>query len=315
MQNLELVKVYLDVGSGKYGTIHGVDKLAQRFTQAIPQGATHSVCPDDNTNDLIHQTPIYPKAKYIEALLPFFEQKLTSATYSVLARGNIPVVISSNHVNAAANLAAFLNHHKDKKVAVLWIDAHADLHSIYTTPSGNLHGTPLATAIREDNKDCQVNEPTSEVIAFWEQLKALGGQHKTGVIPSDVFFLGLRSFEPPESHLIEKYDMFAVSASEHRADFDTILTKVVSQLQAYDSIYVSFDVDALDDSLVPATGTPEPQGYELAEMQVIFDKVLSLPNVGLFEITEFNPTLDSDESKHEHIYKLFDYALQLLKSR
>lgn len=311
MQNLALIEVYLDIGSGKYGTIYGVDKLGEIFKNICPNAPIHIIKPDNNTNELIHQTPIYPKAKYIEALTPFFENKLTPTTKSVLDKGELPVIISSNHVNAMGNLGAFLNHHKDKKVGVVWIDAHADLHTIYTTPSGNLHGTPLATAIGDDNLDCQENTPPAEVVAYWERLKNLGdGQF---VAPNDIYFLGLRSFEPPETYLIEKHNIFAVSATQHRADFDNILNKVVEKLQDYDTLYVSFDIDALDESLVPATGTPEPQGYEVAEMRTIFEKVLSLPNVGLFEITEFNPTLDNDKGKHQAIFELFGYAVGLLK--
>lgn len=315
MQTLSLIEVYLDIGSGKYGTIYGVDKLGEIFKHNCPNGQIHVVKPDDTTNELIHQTPIYPKAKYIEALTPFFENKLTPVTKSVLDKGELPVIISSNHVNAMGNLGAFLAHHKDKKVGVLWIDAHADLHTVYTTPSGNLHGTPLATAIGDDNLDCQENTPPAEVVAYWERLKTLGGADRASLKPDDIYFFGLRSFEPPETHLIEKHNIFAVSAVEHRADFGQILDTVVAKLKDYDTLYVSFDVDALDDRLIPATGTPEPQGYEVAEMRTIFDKVLTLPNVGLFEITEFNPTLDNDEDKHQHIYELFGYALGLLKTR
>lgn len=312
MTALTLLAVHLDIGSGKYGTIHGVDGLAQRFEALCPNCPVWTIVPDNDANDLVYKPPMYPDAKYIEALTAFFENTMTPATQKVLASGSLPVVISSNHANAIGNLSAFLNHHQGKQVGVLWIDAHSDLHSVYTTPSGNVHGMPLSLAIGEDNLECAVHTVNDSVAAYWQRLKELS-HHKLD--PSNLFFLGLRSYEPPEAHLIDKHEMFAYSATEHRQDFDKVLQTLAARLETLDAVYVSFDVDALDDSLIPATGTPEPQGYRVDEVHAIFDRILTLPNVGLFEITEFNPTLDNDEQKHQHIYELFDGALGLLANR
>lgn len=312
MMALTLLAVHLDIGSGKYGTIHGVDKLVQRFEALCPNCPVWTIVPDDDANDLVYKPPVQPTAKYIEALVPFFENTMTPATQKVLASGSLPVVISSNHANAIGNLSAFLNHHQGKQVGVLWIDAHADLHSVYTTPSGNVHGMPLSLAIDDDNLECAIHTPSDSVTAYWQRLKELS-HHKLD--PSNLFFLGLRSYEPPEVHLIDKHGIFARSAQQHRQDFEAVLAVVVERLSRLDAVYVSFDVDALDDSLIPATGTPEPQGYRVDEVRAIFDRILTLSNVGLFEITEFNPTLDNDEQKHQHIYELFDGALGLLANR
>lgn len=311
MTALTLLAVHLDIGSGKYGTIHGVDKLVQRFEALCPDCPVWTIVPADDANDLVHQPPVQPTAKYIEALTPFFENTMNPATQKVLSSGALPVVISSNHANAIGNLSAFLNHHQDKRVGVLWIDAHADLHSVHTTPSGNIHGMPLSLAIGDDNLERATHAVNDSVLAYWQRLKDLS-LHKLD--PQNLFFLGLRSYEAPEAHLIDKHQIFARSAQEHRQDFAKVLDTVATHLATLDALYVSFDVDALDDTLIPATGTPEPQGYQVEEVRAIFDKILTLPNVGLFEITEFNPTLDKDEQKHEHIYELFDYALTLLGS-
>ncbi|MDO4643473.1 MAG: arginase family protein [Cardiobacteriaceae bacterium] len=312
-KNIQLIEVYLDIGSGKHGTIEGVTALAQACLYEHPSITTTQIFPDNKTNRLVHEQPKYAKAKYIEALAPFFDHNLIPVVQQVLSTNKFPIIVSSNHTNAIGNVAAFLEHHKDKRVGVIWIDAHADLHSVYTTPSGNMHGTPLAAILRMDNLDCRINEVPSEVAAFWKRMQYLASSHTNGVLPQDLYFLGLRSFEEEESYLIKKHGIFQRSATAHRQEgINNVLDKIIPQLQQLDTIYISFDIDALDDTLVPATGTPEPHGYTMEEMRQILDKLLALPNLGLFEITEFNPTLDSDFEKHQSIYDLLHHAIDVI---
>lgn len=308
---MRFFEVYSDIGAGKEGTTHGVAMLSQHITKTYPDAPITKLHPKETTGEIRH-----PYARHIERLTPFFEEVLTPTLQDGLlvsqTAGNFPVIISGDHANAIGNVSAFLNHHQDKKVAIVWIDAHADLHTVYTTPSGNMHGMPLGAVLGLDNKDCQINDLDEKTHAYWERLKQLATHKPT---PSDVFFLGLRSFEPPETHLIKTHDIFAVSAETHRANFAHILEDLTEKLRHYDAIYVSFDVDALDESLIPATGTPEPLGYEVAEVRAIFDKLLSLPNVGLFEMTEFNPTLDADQEKYATVFGLLDHALSVVSRR
>lgn len=88
-------------------------------------------------------------------------------------------------------------------MGVIWIDAHADLHSPYTTPSGNMHGMPIACSLGEDNKERQQNRPDDETVEWWEKLKNMGG-----IFPKinyeDLIFIALRDFEPAEDHLIKR---------------------------------------------------------------------------------------------------------------
>lgn len=318
---VQFIEIYSDIGAGKHGTTHGVAMLSAHCEKYSPNAPVQRVYANHQT----HQ-PKHPKAKYIESLLPFFEHKLVPTVQDCLAQAqqtsHFPVVISGDHSNAIGNLAAFANFYTTAKIGVVWIDAHADLHSVFTTPSGNIHGMPLAVALRLDNLDCQINELSDEVLAQWQAFKGLS-KHKLGIASSDVFFLGLRSFEPPEAYLIKEQKMFAYSAQgEHipandtpKQDLSVILDTLVTRLAQLDAVYVSFDVDALDDSLIPATGTPEPKGYREDEVRQIFECLLALPNVKLFEITEFNPTLDDDQDKHQTIFALLDYAIEQIYQR
>lgn len=301
--------VYSDIGAGKYGTTEGVALLADHLKRRYPTATLTQIKP---TPTDLPAAPLYQNAKNIEHLTPFFQDILTPALTKGFAlsdkAGNFPIVVSGDHSNAIGTVSAFLNHNQDKRVGVVWIDAHADMHSVYTTPSGNVHGMSLAAVMRFDNAEAQVGLPCEQSKTYWDTLKGLS-QHAKGVQPSDVFFLGLRSFEPPETHLIKQHNIFAYSAAEHRRNFERVLETLKQRLAEMDAVYVSFDVDALDENLVPATGTPEPNGYSVEEMKAIFDVLLTLPNTRLFELTEFNPTLDGDTAKYETITHLLDYAI------
>lgn len=313
------ISVYSDIGAGKHGTTHGVQMIADRTKARFANASFCSIVADYQK-----QTPLHPAAKYIENLLPFFTEKLVPQLSQELQtaeqNNHFPVIISGDHSNAMGNLAAFRNHHKDAKVGVVWIDAHADLHSIFTTPSGNMHGMPLAASLDLDNKQCQQANPDDIAQQKWQQLKNLAVAKNFST--ENLYFLGLRSYESPEESLLNEHQIFAYSAkgdnilnANQNLPLDEILSILLAQLQGLDAIYISFDIDALDAVFVPATGTPEPQGYTPDEVRQIFNALFTLPNIKLFEITEFNPTLDDDRQKHQAIFDLFDDVLTLIEQR
>lgn len=311
---VQFFAVYSDIGAGYRGTKKGVEKLAKHCQ------TTHNAQVVSIVNNA-KVPPLYDfhrriSAKYIDFLTPFFKDSLTPILTRELTacqkNGKLPIIISGDHSNAMGNVASFINANADKKIGVVWIDAHADLHSVYTTPSGNMHGMPVATVIGEDNLDCQIGQADPETIAQWNDLKNLA----KNLAPTDIHFLGVRDTEQPEEYLIEKYGIFCHSTAEHRQlGFDKILDDLIQKLEKYDTIYVSFDIDSLDKSLVPATGTPVDNGYTVSEMSLIFNKILSLPNVGLFEITEFNPTLDNAKPTYDNVVQLLDKAIGILQQK
>lgn len=93
-----------------------------------------------------------------------------------------------------------------KRLGVIWVDAHADFHSPYTTPSGNMHGMPLAMACWFDNLECKVNDPKGETIDYWEQIKNVGIPGAK-IYPEDIVLVSVHSIEKPENYLINKYNI------------------------------------------------------------------------------------------------------------
>ena len=142
---------------------------------------------NDNALDQIHQTPY---AKHIEDFVGVVAQVDKEVT-QVLANGDFPVIIAGDHGSAAGTIASLLKNYPNKTLGVVWIDAHADLHSPYTTPSGNIHGMPLAIALGEDNLESRCNEPQPNTVKLWNELKAYKNT-VIGCLPQIVLSVSLR---------------------------------------------------------------------------------------------------------------------------
>ncbi|MGX2966672.1 arginase [Ursidibacter sp. B-7004-1] len=304
MQTINIIQILSDIGAGKRGSHEGVKWLCER----------HSIQPVamfENHSDSKHLTP---PAKYIDNLTAFFQQFIPTLT-QYYQQPEFPVILTGDHSNAVGTLSALCNAYPNKRIGIIWIDAHADLHTPYTTPSGNIHGMSLAALLRQDNLSQQIHTLTPEVESYWQHLKQLAPTAR-GILPKDICFLGLRDFEPQEQALIEELSIPYYSTQKMRElGFEKVLTQVKQQFADVDLLYVSFDVDALDAGLISATGTPVSEGFTETEMTVLLEQLLDLPNLSVFEITEFNPTLSENAEEYEMVYRLFRQALAQIQKR
>jgi arginase len=217
-----------------------------------------------------------------------------------------------SHSNAGGTIAGIKMAKPRGKLGVIWIDAHADLHTPYTTPSGNMHGMPLATAIAEDNLDCKVHDLDEKTTKFWNQLKSIG-KISQKVLPEDVVFISLRDFEKEEKYLIEKYGIKVISTSEIRRNgAENVSRKVLRYLSDCTDIYVSFDVDSLDSTISKGTGTPVSNGLKEREAEDLISKFMQNRKVCCFEITEVNPTLDKENLMAEIAFNILQRSVNIL---
>jgi arginase len=221
-------------------------------------------------------------------------------------------VISGDHSNAGGTIAGIKMAKPKSKLGVIWIDAHADLHTPYTTPSGNMHGMPLAVSIAEDNKESSVHELDDKTAKQWDQLKSLGKSHQK-VLPEDVVFISLRDYEKEEKHLIEKHGMKVITTSEvRRTGAENVCRKVLRYLSDCTDIYVSFDVDSLDAGISRGTGTPVSNGLKEREVEDLISKFMQNRKICCFEITEVNPTLDKENLMAEIAFNILQRSVNVL---
>jgi arginase len=247
-------------------------------------------------NHLLDKPTVHQFAKRIDGLEVVFNS-LNEKVSSILTKDQFPLVIAGDHGSAGGTIAGIKTAYPNKRLGVVWVDAHADLHTPYTTPSGNVHGMPLATAISEDNIPCQSNDVPHDTMTIWNNLKALGGAQK--LLPEDLVFIGVRDSEAQEDALMERLDIKNYKVEEvNDKGVDAVLSEIDAKLATCDMIYISFDVDSMDPKDTShGTGTPVDNGLNPKQAEKILTYFAAHQKTTCIEFVEVNPCLDEKVNK------------------
>jgi arginase len=270
----------------------------------------------ETENDVLFEPTVFRTAKRIDALVNVY-QKVSDVVSFVLNNGDFPIVLAGDHASAGGTIAGIKKAFPEKRLGIVWIDAHADLHTPYTTPSGNLHGMPLATALNIDNLKERVNEPLPETIEFWGKLKGMGGIAPK-VAPRDIVYVGLRDMEKPEENFIAENGIKVILVEDVREHgVVTAIKEIREHLKNCDLVYVSFDVDSMDPDLVSrGTGTPAENGLTPEEASDLIDALAGWEKTCCIEIVEINPVLDNKINKMaETTFAIMERFTDTLESR
>ena len=248
MKNIKLIEVPSEIGAGTRGASMGVDAIKIAALDFMSNFFIHFPSEKIPTeNKLLYEPIESPYAKRIKGMVTVYD-RVSKAVCDAMKNNFFPILLSGDHSTAGATIAGIKMAKPKSKLGVIWIDAHADLHTPYTTPSGNLHGMPLAISINKDNQECAVHEVDETTVKHWDSLKNFG-KIAPKVLPEDIVFISLRDYEKEEKHLIEKYDMKVISTKEVRnKGAENIVRAVLRYLSDCTDIYISFDVDSLDAS-------------------------------------------------------------------
>ncbi len=312
MNNIKLIEVPSEIGAGTRGASLGIDAIKIAGLDFMSNFFVHFPSERiESENNLLFEPIQSPYAKRIHGVLNMYE-RISKSVCDCMKNNFFPVVLSGDHSNAGGTIAGIKMAKPKSKLGVIWIDAHADLHTPYTTPSGNMHGMPIATAIGEDNMECKVHEVDEKTVKIWNQLKTIGKINQK-VLPEDVVFISLRDFEKEEKHLIEKHGIKVIPTSEVRRNgAENVSRKVLRYLSDCTDIYVSFDVDSLDSSISRGTGTPVGNGLREREAEDLISKFMQNRKVCCFEITEVNPTLDKENLMAEIAFNILQRSVNIL---
>ncbi|MFN2458493.1 MAG: arginase [Chitinophagaceae bacterium] len=312
MKNIKLIEIPSEIGAGTRGASLGVEAIKIAALDFMSNFFIHF--PSERIpveNKLLYEPIESPYAKRIKGVASMYE-KVSKAVADSLKSNFFPVLISGDHSTAGATIAGLKMARPKSKLGVIWLDAHADLHTPYTTPSGHMHGMPLATAINEDNLESAVHELDPETIKYWNQLKNFG-KIAPKVLAEDIVYISLRDFEKEEKFLIDKYQMKVVSTKEIRSKGpENIVRSVHRYLSDCSDIYVSFDVDSLDSSITKGTGTPVSNGLREREAEDLISKFMQNRKVCCFEIAEVNPTLDKENLMAEIAFNILQRSVNVL---
>ena len=298
MKEIKLIKNRSDIGAGTRGSDMGIDAIE---IAAINQDNDY-FSRYDFEDVATENESIYNKRKnsFAKQITSVFNQckRVCNHVKVNIQEEKFPIVLSGDHSSALGTISGVKAANPSKRVGVVWIDAHGDLHSPYTSPSGNIHGMPLAAAIADDNLEYQVNDLDRDTIEYWDRIKNIG-TFEQKILPEDIVFFGVRDTEEPEDKQIEKYGIknYKVAEVRHRG-LETCVTETLEKLSNCDVIYISFDVDSMDcDMISYGTGTPVAKGFDQYEVINIINCLLDSKKVVCVEFVEVNPLLDLKGNK------------------
>lgn len=266
-------------------------------------------------NEMLFEDTDTPYAIRIEGIIKVYDRICESISRHLSTSWNFPLVLAGDHSTAAGTIAGIKKAWPDDRLGVIWIDAHADLHTPYTTPSGNVHGMPLAAALGIDNKKWQVNDISEKSAEYWEMLKDIGGINPK-VKSEDIVFISMRDFEEPEAEYIKEKNIRNFPVTEVREKgTERIAAEALEYLKDCTAIYISFDVDSMDsDEVGEGTGTPVEKGLLPDECTDLLQWLLDDKRVACLEIVEVNPCLDTKNEMAETAFDILEEAIKEFES-
>src|SRR5436305_6490526 len=312
MKNIKIIEVPSEIGAGTRGASLGVEAIKIAALDFMSNFFIHfpsETIPVDTK--LLYEPIESTYAKRIKGVVAMYD-KVSKAVSDTLKNNFFPVVLSGDHSTSGATIAGIKMAKPKSKRSVIWIDAHAYLHTPYTTPSRNMHSMPLSITINEDNAESAVHELDAETVKYWNYLKNIG-KIAPKVLPEDIVYISLRDYEKEEKHLIDKYGMKVITTKEVRSKGpENIVRAVIRYLSDCTDIYISFDVDSLDSSISKGTGTPVNHGLREREAEDLISKFMQIRKVCCLEITEVNPTLDKENLMAEIAFNILQRSINVL---
>jgi len=278
--NIELLGVPMDLGSGRRGVDMGPSALRIAGVASALAARGHRVF-DGGDLDIKNMEEVAFGSRHARYMgeIARASTVLAKAVDRIMERRRFPLVLGGDHsiaIGTISGVATFCRR-KHKALGLLWIDAHSDIHVPKTSPSGNIHGMPLASLFGLGPKE----------------LTGVGGSGPK-LDPARVALVGIRSLEDGErKHLadlgIRVYTMSEIDRDGIHAVMSDALARVTDGTEC---LHVSFDLDAVDPTLAPGVGTPVKGGLDYREAHTIMELIAASKRMTSMEVVEVNPILD-----------------------
>lgn len=322
ISSMTLIEVDSELGAGTRGQSKGTAALrdAAIQKQAARMHAENGILSRDSlrvqTENWADALGFKHKhAKYIDTLYDVLT-RTSDLVAEALQSGLFPVVLGGDHSTAAGTIAGIKKAFPDHRLGVVWIDAHADIHSPYTTPSGNMHGMPLAIATAINNLDKQINNIDPDTAELWKLCQALGLADSPNLSIDDLVYVAVRDTEEAEDYLLETYHILNMTTEQvQELGTDVVAQRCLDKLSDVDLIYVSFDVDSMDSTVCMGTGTPALGGIFVEEARLLNETLVKDPRVCCWEICEINPLLDTLNTMVENSLGIFESVVDAVADR
>ncbi len=275
---ISLIGAPTDIGAGARGASMGPEAL--RVANIGPTLESHGLEVIDRGNLSGPPNPWQPPVdgyRHLDGVVEW-NRLVHEAVYAELGLGRLPILLGGDHCLGMGSISAVARFCRDsgRKLRVLWLDAHADFNTSELTPSGNIHGMPVA---------CLCGNGPQALIEIGGTVPAIS--------PKVVRQIGIRSVDPGEKRLVhqaglEVFDMRYIDEMGMRHTMELAL----ATLDANTHLHVSFDVDFLDSEIAPGVGTTVPGGPTYREAQLCMEMIADTGRLASLDVMELNPALD-----------------------
>ena len=275
---LELIGAPTDVGASVRGAGMGPDALRVADLPGVLARMDFTV--RDSGNLAGPATPWAPPQAGLRHLdeVVAWNRAVYEAVDGALGAGHVPVLLGGDHCLAVGSISAIAWHVRQRrqKLRVIWFDAHTDVNTDATSPSGNIHGMPVA---------CLLGHGPAALTGWSGERVAVG--------PEAIRFVGIRSVDADEKkairlHGLQVFDMRHIDEHGMR----TVMTEVLQDVDDETHLHVSFDLDCLDPDYAPGVGTGVRGGPTYREMQLCMEMIADTGRLGSLDVVELNPALD-----------------------
>jgi len=279
-QNVSIIGFPMDLGADRRGVDMGPSALRIAGLQTKLEALGYKV--EDNGDikiEIMERQKIKnPKLKYLDEIIKT-SKLLAEKVEKVLEKGDFPVCLGGDHSMALGTISGIASFCKKRKLrlGVIWIDAHSDMNTDETSPTGNIHGMPLAALM---GLGCD------------ELVNLLGFSPK--LYPENCALIGIRSIDEAEKINIKKLKVPIYTMNDiDKLSIHRIIAKVLKQFrEKVDHIHISFDVDSVDPLVAPGVGTPIPGGLSYREAHLLMETIAECGCMSSLEIAEVNPIID-----------------------
>jgi arginase len=272
---IDIIGVPIDLGADRRGVDMGPSAMRYAHLREKVQLLGRGVDDRGNIEVPIAETCTIedPKLKYISCIVPM-ARRAAGAVATSMQKGHFPLVLGGDH---SLSLGSVRGAARDRKIGLIWIDAHADFNTAETTPSGNIHGMPLAAL-------CGMGD--TRLTRLWDETPALDPRH--------VAVLGARDLDEGEKANLREAGVLVMGMEQiDRLGMGAAVERAIERAAGEtDGVYLSFDMDALDPLHAPGVGTPVPAGLSQREAHLACELIGGTGKLIGMDMVEVNPILD-----------------------
>ena len=292
-----ITNVHLDLGAGRRGTDMGSSAMHVAGVVPALEKLGHRVVGVYNIGQVSQEAAEVgdPKMRYLGVINEVCRE-LADLTEHSLESGEFPLVLGGDHSQAIGSIAGISRYFKrqGKTLGVLWVDAHTDMNTPESSPSGNIHGMPLSTLLGYGAK---------QLTSICGDGPALSAEH--------VVVFGVRDVDKSEAELVKKTGVRVFTMSEIDARGAGACLEEAMQIlkRATGGIHLSYDLDGSDPSVAPGTGTPVPGGLNFRESHLVCETLAKSGRLTSMEVVELNPIMDIENRTGKFAVWLIQSAL------